>query len=303
MLPDSYSGALKLRTSLDTAAHMPSKAPTYTLKYNAAAGDYEITLTDSNSVASLPDMNLSASGIYFNKLNSKTLKISTQNIISKSSPVSLTSNKNIPVVSRSKGVVVWSSSNKQELVTGSKRPDPVHGYMKLQTESVGSMKIVKRSEDEIIANRTFRISGNGISKTVKTGADGTVTVPNLNAGAYTVQEISTPVQYNQPKAQTVTVLPERTVTASFSNTLKKGRVKFVKQDSYSGGYLSGAKYRIYKSNGAFVCELTANASKWFTARIFPMAITTSRKARPPSSLPWIRKSTTSQSGQTSRPSP
>lgn len=246
-----------------------SKAPTYTLKYNAAAGDYEITLTDSNSVASLPDMNLSANGITFRKLNSRTLKVSTKKIISKSSPVSIKATKNIPVVSRSEGVAVWSSANKQQLVTGAQRPDPVPGYMKLQTESVGSMKIVKQSEDGIVANRTFRISGNGISKTVKTGADGTVTVPNLNAGAYTVQEISTPVQYNQPKAQTVTVLPERTVTASFSNTLKKGRVKFVKQDSYSGGYLSGAKYRIYKSNGAFVCELTANASKWVYSPYLP----------------------------------
>ncbi len=237
-------------------------ASTYTLKYNAAADDYETVLYDSNSISSLPETSFSADGISFQALDSRSLKISTRNIIDETAPVNIACSKNIPMHSGAGAITVWSSSNAQRVVTGSQPPDPACGYMRLQTESVGNLKIIKSSEDSIVSDRSFSISGNGIVKTVSTDSSGKILIPNLPVGIYDVAEQSTPIQYNQPATQSITVLPGKTVTANVTNTLKKGRVKFVKQDSYSGGYLSGAVYQVFKTDGTLVTSLTSDASKW-----------------------------------------
>lgn len=243
-------------------------ATTYTLKYNVTAGDYETILYDTNDIATLQDMNLSADGITFQRLDNKTLKISTRNIISETAPVTVTSAKSLPSSSSSE-MAVWSASGMQQIVTGGRIPDPPYGYMRLQTESTGNLTIQKHSEDGIVSGRSFRIRGDGVDKTVTTDSSGNVTIPNLVAGPYQAEEINTPVQYNQPATQTAVVLPGRTVTATFTNNLKKGRVKFIKQDSYSGGYLSGAVYHIYKSDGTYVTELKSDADQYLFSPYLP----------------------------------
>ena len=235
-------------------------ASTYTLKYNAAAGDYETILHDTNDLSTLRDMNLSADGITFEILDDKSLKISTKNIISETAPITIKSSKEFPAFS-SNAIDVWSAGNMQQIITGGHSPDPILAYMRLQTESAGNLKIQKHSEDGIISGRSFRISGDGVDTTATTDSSGSVTVSDLVAGSYQVEEINAPVQYNQPDKQTVVVLPGQTVTADFMNTLKKSRVGFTKQDSYSGGFLSGAIYRIYKSDGTQAAELTSDAEQ------------------------------------------
>ena len=243
--------------------------PTYTLKYNSNSGDYETTLYDTNDTESLSDINFSADGLNFEKLDSRTLKISTRNIIEQTAPAYVTATKNIPIPSTQSAMAVWSASDMQNIVTGSRRLDPYPAFMRIQTESAGNLTIQKHSEDGIVSGRSFRISGNGVDKTVTTDSSGNVTIPNLIAGPYQVEETNTPVQYNQPDTQTAVVLPGRTVTATFTNSLKKGRVKFVKQDSYSGGYLSGAVYRIYKSDGTDVTELKSDADQLLYSPYLP----------------------------------
>lgn len=235
-------------------------AQTYTMKYNAASDDYEIILSDTNDLATLSDMNLSADGITFQILNDKTLKISSKNTISETAPETVKSTKKV-LASDSSAMTAWSAPGMQEIITGGQTPDPPLGYMRLQTESTGNLKIQKHSEDGIISGRSFRIRGNGVDTTAMTDSSGSVTVSDLVAGSYQVEEINAPVQYNQPDTQTVAVLPGQTATADFMNTLKKSRVSFTKQDSYSGGFLSGAIYRIYKSDGTQAAELTSDADQ------------------------------------------
>lgn len=278
-IPSKYSNFVSAYAKIDDTLRkypvVPSfmsrysgTAPIITLKYNPSTAQYEATVTDTNELATLPDMPLSANGVTFTKINNKTLKITSKNTISETAPVNVTSNKALPSGSAA-APVVWSASGLQTLMTSYGRPDPVPGYMRIVTESVGNLKIVKSAEDGAVSGKSFRVTGNGVDKTVSTASNGTVTVTNLNAGSYTVQEVSTPAQYNQPATQTIVVNPGQTTTANFSNTLKKGRVSFVKKDSYSGGYLSGAKYRIYRSDGTYVTEMTSNASQWIYSPYLP----------------------------------
>jgi uncharacterized surface anchored protein len=90
-------------------------------------------------------------------------------------------------------------------------------YAKVET-AVGSFKLVKTSEDGKVSGVKFHISGNGIEKDVKTGADGTITVDNLTVGVYTITE-QPEDYYVQPSAQKVTIVSGRTATVTFSNEL------------------------------------------------------------------------------------
>lgn len=258
-----------LNNSLIQATVIPSftssvlrTAPTYTLKYNANTGAYETTLHDTNSIASLEQTTFSANGVTFTKLDNKTLKISTKNIINETAPINVSCTKKIPKQSKVGVITVWSASSAQNIVTGSNPPDPVPAYMRLQTESTGNLTIRKQSEDGIVSGIAFTVSGNGITRQGTTNASGLLTITGLPVGTYTVQESSIPARYNQLSSQTVSVRPGQTTTVSFNNTLKKGRVKFVKKDSYSGGYLSGAVYRIFKSDGTRVADVTSDAGQW-----------------------------------------
>lgn len=267
---NSYMDAYRaLDNSLLQARKIPSfvsyraeTAPTYTLKYNANTGAYETTLHDTNSIATLEQTSFSANGITFTKIDNKTLKISTKHIIDKTAPVNVSCTKNIPQHSKQGAIVIWSAPDAQNILTGSNPPDPISAFMRLQTESTGNLTIRKQSEDEIVSGITFTVSGNGISKQGTTNASGLLTLTGLPVGTYTVQENSIPARYNQISSQTVSVLPGQTTTVNFNNTLKKGRVKFVKKDSYSGGYLSGAVYRIFKSDGTRVADVTSDAGQW-----------------------------------------
>ena len=109
-----------------------------------------------------------------------------------------------------KGVVVWSDgvitpgSGIQDLSTYSAEVnDPVKGYLNIKV-SLGSAKIVKTSEDGKVSGITFTITGNGVNKTVTTGANGEIVIDNLSPGTYTVTEQS--ANYYEPqKEKTVNI--------------------------------------------------------------------------------------------------
>ena len=55
-------------------------------------------------------------------------------------------------------------------------------YFKLHTEKIGHVKLVKKSEDGVVANLKFKISGNGIDRTYTTNEKGEILIENLVAG-------------------------------------------------------------------------------------------------------------------------
>lgn len=124
---------------------------------------------------------------------------------------------------------------------------------------MGDIKIQKNSEDKIVKDFTFKVTGSdGSTYSAKTNGDGIATITdvpvydsNNNKIVYTVQETNIPVRYVTPDGQTVTLEADKTSTLTFKNDLKKFRVKVVKSDIEKGfaqgdAKLSGAKYGIYK---------------------------------------------------------
>ena len=148
--------------------------------------------------------------------------------------------------------------------------DPTSVTFNVKVELDGSMKIVKTSEDGKVSGVRFRVTGNGVDTTVQTGTDGTIIVPNLKAGSYTVTELDVPDQYVQPKSQTVTVKANETATVSFSNVLKKWEATITKVDAETGAAqgdasIAGAVYGVYHGSD-LIDQYTTNASGQFTTK-------------------------------------
>lgn len=130
----------------------------------------------------------------------------------------------------------------------------------------GSCKIVKTSEDGVVSGIEFKIKGNGIEKSVKTGENGEIKIDNLKPGKYTVTE-TVADKYEPQEIRTVTVVSSKTATVTFDNVLKRGSLKVIKtsednlvegmQFKLTGTSLSGHKveqYAVTDKNGVALFE-------------------------------------------------
>lgn len=139
--------------------------------------------------------------------------------------------------------------------------DPAYMVLNVEVEMYGTVKIIKTAEDGIVSGFQFKVSGNGVDTTVTTGADGTIAVPNLLPGTYTVAEVNTPGRYTQPGSQSVTVSANTTATVNFNNVLKKGSLSV--QKASEDGIISGFTFRInsnYGGYGTAQWDITTNGS-------------------------------------------
>ena len=94
--------------------------------------------------------------------------------------------------------------------------DPRAITINVKVQKNGSLKIVKTSEDGVVSGVRFRVTGNGVDTTVQTGSDGTITIPNLQAGSkLTITELDVKDKYVTPKSQTVTIEANKTQPSLF----------------------------------------------------------------------------------------
>lgn len=214
------------------ASNKSSSATTYTLKYNQAADNYSLTLTDTNNT--LSDIKFSASGITVSRSGNKYTFTSKKMI---ETAVSVMAQKNVPGIDGN--FLVWGYPGKQTMMSGAE--DPVVFYLKIKTETTGVGHIVKHSEDGKVANIKFNIAGNGVNQTVTTKADGTVDI-ELMPGVYTVTEL-TEEKYEPQNVQRVTIVSGNTSTVTFSNTLKRGDLQVIK--SSEDNLVEGVTFHLY----------------------------------------------------------
>ena len=230
-----------VRPSFMSSSGSPSSITTHTLRYNYSTQQYEVTLTDTNGVLGNFDLSgLSSAGFSVSR-NGNTLKITSKtvrNLDSFSAPKRMT--EFLPSIIYCDPMFLEGSA--QDTVTYYKRDDPVRAYMRLVTEEVGNLKIVKTSEDGIVSGIEFHITGDGVDQTVKTASDGTFQINNLRPGTYTVTEMNPPDRYEPPASQTVTVTSGQTATVTFSNILKTGSVELIKTSE--DGVVAGLKFHI-----------------------------------------------------------
>lgn len=150
--------------------------------------------------------------------------------------------------------------------------DPVSMAFSGSITPLGDMKLVKTSEDGVVAGINFTVTGtNGFSKTVTTNANGEIDISDLVPGTYTITEENID-RYVPNQSQTITVSSDKTSSVSFYNILKKFRVTVTKQD-YEKGHaqgdakLSGAVYGLFKGNN-LVAQYTTDQSGSFTTDYF-----------------------------------
>lgn len=163
--------------------------------------------------------------------------------------------------------------------------DPVSMAFSGSITPLGDMKLVKTSEDGIVAGINFTVTGaKGFSKTVTTNANGEIDISNLAPGTYTITEENID-RYVPNQSQAITVSSGKTSSVSFYNILKKFRVTVTKQD-YEKGHaqgdarLGGAVYGLYKgdelvaqyttdSNGSFTTDYYVCGKDWTIKEITP----------------------------------
>ena len=163
--------------------------------------------------------------------------------------------------------------------------DPVSMAFSGSITPLGDMKLVKTSEDGVVAGINFTVTGaNGFSKTVTTNANGEIDISDLVPGTYTITEENID-RYVPNQSQTITVSSGKTSSISFYNILKKFRVTVTKQD-YEKGHAQGdaklgcAVYGLYKgdelvaqyttdSNGSFTTDYYVCGTDWTIKEISP----------------------------------
>lgn len=112
----------------------------------------------------------------------------------------------------------------------------------------GDLSIKKLSEDGHVENIKFRITGNGVDETVTTDSSGQIKMQGLAPGTYTVTEVETPDRYVPVSSQQVTVMSGQTVSVTFDNILKKGKVVVIK--SSEDGFVQGVSFRLHGTSMA-----------------------------------------------------
>lgn len=246
-----YSQIMSYYNSIAASVQRHSKVPSFLAKSVGKAQNIELewngeaytaTLTDTNGVLSDYAFSANASGIRFS-VSGNTLTITADN--APSDTVTITAEKRN---SQRRGVITWTdgvygpNGKLQDTVTYAQTVnDPVKGYLNIKV-SYGSAKIVKTSEDGKVEGISFTITGNGVNKTVTTGAGGIIQIDNLAPGVYTVTEQNYD-KYEPQEVRRVTVVSGQVTTVNFNNTLKRGTLIVTKTSE--DGLNEGVKFHLY----------------------------------------------------------
>ena len=229
--------------------------------YRAELTDRNDCLSGFNFVSSDPAVSVSVSDNVLTLTANQPL----------SGAVTITARKELTQVSAASKLVAYGADVYQEIAVGVERPQAVEADLTVKT-SVGAMQITKTAEDGAVSGISFRITGAGVDRTVKTDGSGKVLVENLPTGRYTVAE-QTGESYAPTEEQTVTVTAGQTAQVSFQNRLKKWRVTVTKVDGETStaqgdATLAGAVYGIYQG-GALVDSYTTDSNGQFTTNYYP----------------------------------
>ena len=246
-----YSQIMSYYNSIAASVQRHSKVPSFLAKSAGKAQNIELewngeaytaTLTDTNGVLSDYAFSANASGIRFS-VSGNTLTITADD--APSDTVTITAEKRN---SQRRGVITWTdgvygpNGKLQDTVTYAQTVnDPVKGYLNIKV-SYGSAKIIKTSEDGKVEGVSFTITGNGVNKTVTTGAGGVIQIDNLAPGVYTVTEQSYD-KYEPQEVRRVTVVSGQVATVNFNNTLKRGTLIVTKTSE--DGLNEGVKFHLY----------------------------------------------------------
>ncbi|MCL2447243.1 MAG: SpaA isopeptide-forming pilin-related protein [Oscillospiraceae bacterium] len=251
-----------------------ASAVTHELTWNGSA--FTATLNDTNGVLANFNFTSTTPGVTFNRSgNNLTISMTT----APTTPIDITATRS---GSRA-GLVFWSNnpihviSNIQSIVTiGVGVPDNIQAFARVNA-STGSLRIEKTVQGGgSAAGFEFEVrnSAGDLIGTFTSGANGQVTIPNLPADTYTVREINIPAGYEVvgENPLTITVSPNQTAVARFTNRRMEGQIRIEKYNANPAmgtSSLAGAVFEIRTAAGELVETITTDAQGIATSGSLP----------------------------------
>jgi len=252
------------------------KAQVVDLAWNGT--NYSTTLTDTNSVLSQYTFSSNNSNISFSRSGNRLTITSTT---APSGTVTITAERNN---SKRRGLIVWTdyhfgpNGKIQDVVDYTAEVnDPVSGYVKVRV-GTGTLEILKTTQHNngAVSGFTFEVrnSVGTLIGTYTSTSSGKISVPNLNAGTYSIKEINLSSDFVEPtpNPKTVEIRAGQTASVSFDNIKKRGiiTVKKTNANPAMGGYsLAGAVFEIH-SGSTLVDTVTTNAAGEAQTKILPL---------------------------------
>ena len=226
------------------------------MKYNESSKQYSLTLTDTNGV--LGNYKIDCRNVTC-KVDGNKLVLSSTNKVDMND---ITFTRKIPN-GISQAFLVLKSGEKQKMVIGRATLTAPQYYVTVSTKDAvkGTLTIKKTSDDGVLEGFEFKVTSilNGYSKTVRTGADGTVTISDLKTGIYEITEINVPDRYVKPaiSMQVATFSESKTTsTVTFHNVLKDTKgLKVIKIDAETNQPIAGAELCLTGVNKKGSCLL------------------------------------------------
>lgn len=230
----------QLKASILNAETIPSfsgndenNPPTILLKWNPSAKRYEAVVSDSNNV--LDRYNYACDGIHFEK-NGSQLTIWSNNLYIDGVKVGAEYVNN----GGANAVVTWNGENgTQDLATYAEISNHVYSYIRIVTEGLGSLELIKKSSNPEVSDNNGAYSLEGAVYglyddsdrevgRIQTDVNGWGQLADIPAGTYTVKEITAPKGfYVDTTAHNVTIVPGQAATLTVEDVPKMETIDIV----------------------------------------------------------------------------
>jgi len=251
--------AHEVKASFLSKANDKASAQSYVMKWNQSAGRYETVVTDENGNSF--DWTIIGSGsVKVSRQGNKYTFYSTEKI----SNYTVEIKKYIPtgvIASGNTFKLVVFDGNGQSLTRG--KWDPMKYYMNFSTEEDGRIVVNKTSEDGIVENVKFVLSGKGLASPISkaTDATGKTEFSGLKPGKYTVTEVVNEEKYVVPAPVTINVEAGVTKEISFHNELVEYSFK-IKKHVMETEYSEGCATFTFKITGDNLPEPIFATTHW-----------------------------------------
>ena len=232
-------------------------APTIQLEWSAGNSRFEATVTDANGV--LDRYNYSCAGINFEK-SGNNLTIWTTN----SYADGVTASAVYTTTGGSNAVVTWDgAAGTQDLATYADIPNNIYSYIRIETENLGSLELIKTSANSAITDNSscYSLAGavygvynaaNQEIGRITTDVNGWGQLTDIPTGSYTVKEITAPKGFAvDVKSHAVTIVPGQKTTVNVKDYPQTDPVSILltKVSADSGIGIANAEFTVkYYSN-------------------------------------------------------
>ena len=249
---------------------------------------YTVTLFDTNGVLDNFNFSSTTSGVSITK-NGNSLTISTANL--STTDVDIQAKR----ITTRKAVTFWCS-NKIEIkgdvqglvFSGEEVSDTVNAYTRVKV-SKGTLNIIKTTKNNNgqVSGFQFRVKKGGkIIGMYTTGDNGKISIPDLTAGLYTVEEMNLSDEFVQLKQNPIDIEVKggQTATVNFENIKKLGVITVQKTNTNSemGDYsLAGAEFTIKDQNGNIVDTIVTDKDGCGESKTLPLGNYTVLESKAP----------------------